>query len=297
LTPQRAARGLGFSTILLLLTFTGCGRAQPDERRTITPLNGTHICISHAVFKQSFHGGEFGRDGVDFSTWRTAYAWGRTNPGAHDAAYYVDPLMGRARESPFSIDVDPAAGGRVLAITARPLRPHSSLSMLADYASGTLQTWGRWQQRYGYFEARMRLPKGQGLWPAFWLLDASGSGNEWDVVESFNTMSELHQGLHIANGPSYGAALRPQFDPSAAYHTYGVLLLPGDGFTTFYVDGEADARVANLVDSTRRSEYMIVGLQVGGNGSWPGEPDAFTVWPATLRVQYVRAYLPDAGSC
>jgi beta-glucanase (GH16 family) len=140
---------------------------------------------------------------------------------------------------------------------------------------------------------RARLPKGRGLWPAFWLLhnQENGTRPEIDVVELIGDKPEVvYQTYHyfdnwnLRSTPSY-QAWGPDY--SQSFHTYGMKWEPGR--ISWYVDG----RVTNTFsDSNVSSEdmYILVNLAVGG--SWPGSPDGSTSFPARFAIDYIRAYSP-----
>jgi beta-glucanase (GH16 family) len=167
-----------------------------------------------------------------------------------------------------------------------------------------MNTRGLFTQSYGRFEARMKLPKGQGLWPAFWLLGANSKSEGWpgcgeiDIMENLgHEPSKIHGSMH---GPGYSGA-----HPLTASYA-----LPGnrtfaDDFHVFSVEWEPNV-VRFYVDDvlyetqTPRSLpagaqwvydhpfFIILNLAVGGN--WPKDPDDTTVSPSFMLVDYVRVY-------
>jgi beta-glucanase (GH16 family) len=177
----------------------------------------------------------------------------------------------------------------VLTITARPVSDQQSAQMWGyDYASGMLKS--NFSQTYGFFEMRAELPKGQGLWPAFWLLGESN--REIDVLEALGT--DTRQPDFAVHTPAiYPGYSYHGFNPYAdGFHTYGVMWDPQK--LTYYVDG-VPLWQTNTPSDANMPLNMIVNLAVGGN--WPGAPDATTPWPAELKVDYVRVYkLPGDGS-
>lgn len=185
-----------------------------------------------------------------------------------------------------------------LALVARPkgdLRP-------GEIESGMLRS--KWSGKYGYFEIRMKVPKGRGLWAAFWL---NPEDRRWppeiDVVEIVNngtdtTRDSFHY-LHgigtkdsrtrfsLLNG---GRTYRPGFDYADGFHTFAVKWK--QKAVRHYVDGKL------VVDRTFQwthddgtdggPAHVLVNLAVGGK--WPGppiEPDAF---PAMLEIDYIRVW-------
>lgn len=181
-----------------------------------------------------------------------------------------------------------------------------------NYTSARLLTRNKFTQTYGRFEARIRVPYGQGIWPAFWMLgdDLSTAGwptcGEIDIMENIGREpSIVHATLH---GPGYSGgdgvsasySLPPSQKFSDAYHTYAVEWEPN--VLRFYVDGllyktrtPADLP-AGKAWVFNHPFFMILNVAVGGN--WPGNPDATTVFPQQMLVDYVRVYqraTPAAG--
>ncbi len=159
---------------------------------------------------------------------------------------------------------------------------------------------GNFSQQYGLFEVRMKIPPGQGLWPAFWML---GNSNDWpncgeiDVMEAIGSTPNTVYGS--AHGPGFtGAAVSNWYFLSTAplsadYHVYAVNWQPGR--IDYYFDNIWYATVtpASLPAGAtwvfdNQPMFMILNLAVGG--SWPGSPDNTTPFPADLLVDYVRVY-------
>ncbi|MGW2563678.1 lectin [Streptomyces sp. NPDC001514] len=197
-----------------------------------------------------------------------------------------------------------------LVITARRENPgnYQCWYGTCQYTSARLNTAGRFTQAYGHVEARMKIPRGQGMWPAFWMLgnDIGQVGwpnsGEIDVMENVGfEPSTVHGTIH---GPGYSGS----GGIGAAY------TLPGgqafaDGFHTFAVDWAPDS-ITWSVDGNvyqRRTPadlggrqwvfnkpfFLILNLAVGGY--WPGDPDGSTVFPQQLVVDHVRVTTSDSG--
>jgi len=171
------------------------------------------------------------------------------------------------------------------------------------YTSGRLETLGRFTQAYGRFEARIKIPSGQGVWPAFWLLGDNHLTAGWpecgeiDVMENVDVdKSRIRGSIH---GPGYSGkksltsryALRHgKF--SDDFHVFAVEWEPQ--VIRFYVDDElyATSTPADLPESARwvydHPFYIILNLAVGGN--LPASPDASTEFPQRMLVDYVRVY-------
>ncbi|MCL4506254.1 MAG: glycoside hydrolase family 16 protein [Chloroflexi bacterium] len=171
------------------------------------------------------------------------------------------------------------------------------------YTSARLKTHGTFAQQYGWFEARIKIPAGKGVWPAFWLLgdniDQAGwpACGEIDVMEHINFEPSVVSTLHLPGafgnvqiGADYISPYTSDF--SAGYHVYAVEWEPEA--IRFYVD-DALAHVVTRASLRPGDQwvfdhpfYMVLNVAVGGN--WPGYPDATTVFPQTMSVDYVRVF-------
>ena len=188
--------------------------------------------------------------------------------------------------------------GGILHIVAR--KPSAN-----TYTSARLKTQGLFSFQYGRIEARMKLPEGQGMWPAFWLLGNNIATIDWpacgelDVMEHINGSNPQNEGFDWVAGSIHGSALdnTSQFHPAgfsaADWHVYGMIWTKGQ--IQFYVDTPATI-YATFTPATQGGvwpfddgpEFIILNLAVGG--SWPGSPDATTVFPSELQVDYVHLY-------
>jgi beta-glucanase (GH16 family) len=218
-------------------------------------------------------------------TWMTTYPYSgnaaRTLSGNSEAEYYADSSVGA---NPFSLS------GGVLQITASPTPAGVNTGGL-PYVSGLITTDTSFSQTYGYFEVRAQLPAGRGLWPAFWLLPASNSyTSELDVFEVLSDQpAVVYSSVHGGYASGWATDIRPNATPdtSDGFHTFGVDWEPDT--TSFYMDGRLLSTAATP-DSMNTPMFMLLNLAVGGNGSWPGAPDGATVFPAAMKIDYVRAY-------
>ncbi|GGN73451.1 hydrolase [Actinoplanes lobatus] len=188
-----------------------------------------------------------------------------------------------------------------LAITARKENPanYQCWYGTCQYTSGRILTSGKFTQKYGRFEASIKVPKGQGIWPAFWMLgDNLGSvgwpqSGEIDIME--NVGKEPNKLYGTVHGPGYsgGASIGGSRTLGAplgdAFHSYAVEWSPN--LIVWYLDGAEYFRVtpASLGGNQWVFDhpfFMILNVAVGGN--WPGSPDASTSFPQTMLVDYVR---------
>lgn len=171
------------------------------------------------------------------------------------------------------------------------------------YTSAKLKTKGNRSVRYGRVEARIRLPTGQGLWPAFWLLgdDISSVGwpacGELDIMEHHGSMpGNVSSAMH---GPGYSgdSAIWRAHTPhganfTAGFHRYAVEW--DSAAVRFFVD-EAEHFTVTRRDVEARGTwafdrpfFIILNLAVGG--TFDGDPKSDAVLPATMLVDYVRVY-------
>ncbi len=189
-----------------------------------------------------------------------------------------------------------------LVITARKDHPGGwPCPAACVYSSARLTTNGTFAQRYGRFEVRMQIPKGQGIWPAFWLLgddfDEVGwpASGEIDVME--NVGKQPNTVWATVHGPGYSGKEGLTEDRKIArplgddFHTYAVEWSPG--LLVFLLDGQEYHRVVPAdVGGDRwvfeKPFHLLLNVAVGGE--WPGPPDASTRFPQSLVVDWVRVY-------
>lgn len=173
------------------------------------------------------------------------------------------------------------------------------------YTSARLKTQGLFSQAYGRFEARIKIPEGQGVWPAFWLLgdDIRAVGwpkcGEIDIMENVGKEpATVHGSLHGPGTSARTSDLTSTFSLPAgqnladAFHLYAVEWEPG--LVRFYLDSKLYA----TFDSSQwpaggtwtfdHPFFVILNVAVGG--AWPGSPDATTKFPQAMLVDYVRVY-------
>jgi beta-glucanase (GH16 family) len=175
-----------------------------------------------------------------------------------------------------------------------------------NYTSARIRSRYKGDFKYGKIEARMKLPAGQGLWPAFWLMPSDDIYGVWpqsgevDIMEFlghqtnkiYGTLHASNNGVHVSSQANY---VLPTGNYTDEYHVFSVVWKPDT--IRFYVDNihYGTKTAANLSGSFPFDQrfYILLNLAIGGN--WPGAPDITTVFPADMSVDYVRVYqeLPD----
>jgi beta-glucanase (GH16 family) len=194
-------------------------------------------------------------------------------------------------------------GGNLM-ISAIEERYAGQDSVSRNYTSARLKTHGKFSQLYGRLEARIKIPRGQGIWPAFWMLgdDIDKVGwptcGEIDIMENIGKEPSLVHGT--IHGPGYSGAngISSLFtlvdDQRFAddFHLYSVEWEPK--VVRFYVDEHLYA-TRTPADLPKDAKWVydhpfFVLLNVAVGGSWPGNPDATSVFPQTMLVDYVRVY-------
>jgi len=175
----------------------------------------------------------------------------------------------------------------------------------SSYTSARIITRGKYNFHYGRIEGRMKLPFGQGIWPAFWMMGESLSTVGWPYCSETDIMEMIggsgrektvygtghwdNNGSHASYGGNYTLSSGTFAD---TFHVFAVEWTPE--YISWFVDGTKF--VTLNIEPSGLSEFhgdnfILLNLAVGGN--WPGNPDATTTFPQTLEVDYVRVYQID----
>lgn len=216
--------------------------------------------------------------------------------GPADGKRWVDHIWfhgsaGEAREVPEALSVE----NGILTITA--------WNDGSGWKSGTLQSTDAagagFAQKYGYFEARVKVPRGQGLLPTFYLMNnnhvkhGAVPASEFDILEGKGSApDEVYTTLHrdtahpgdVQNHPN---RTRVGIDLSRDFHVFGMLWPPDMDHVTFYLDAKPIMDVPKFDTTDNGPAMMILQLIVG---TWVGKPNATTPNPAMMQVDYVRAW-------
>ena len=266
---------IGFGSLVI-----GC---ETDEKQTV--ITKTQLVMSE----------EFNVDGApDSNLWSYNIGTGSNGWGNNELQYYTD--------RPQNIKVE----NGVLKITAR-----REQYMGSSYTSARIISKGKYEKKYGRIEARIKLPRGKGLWPAFWMLgsniqtapESPDNPNtvpwpycgEIDIMEYLgNSPTKIFGTVH---GPDYSAGesisknfflSNSRFDTD--FHIFGIEW--DENRVNFYVD---DFLYHSVTPQDvpgewvfNQSFYMILNIAVGGN--LPGAPNGETPFPQEMLVDYIRVY-------
>ncbi|MCI0746874.1 MAG: glycoside hydrolase family 16 protein [Verrucomicrobia subdivision 3 bacterium] len=176
------------------------------------------------------------------------------------------------------------------------------------YTSARLKTQGKHSWTYGKVAARIRLPYGQGIWPAFWMLGDNITSVGWpkcgeiDIMEMIgggeNRDDTIYGTLHWDANNShaqYGSGPRELPDPQFFHQNYHVFEIEWSNLEVIWkLDGveffrtSVDTSAWPTMDEFHRPFFIILNLAVGGN--WPGYPNRTTVFPQYMYIDWVRVY-------
>ncbi len=258
------------STFLVVIFSISCSN---NEKQTVTTLN--QIVLQD----------EFDANGApNPSIWNYNIGTGSNGWGNNELQYYSD--------RPQNIKVEDG----MLKITAV-----KESFMGSAYTSARILTKGKFDNKYGRYEARIKVPLGKGLWPAFWLLGSNSDTVIWPQCGEIDIMEYLGSNptsiFGTVHGPGYSGAnaisknfvlTNNRFDND--FHIFGIEW--GENFVNYYVD---DVLYNQITPKDVKGEwvfnqpfYIILNMAVGGN--FPGTPNAETVFPQTMIVDYVRVY-------
>jgi beta-glucanase (GH16 family) len=167
----------------------------------------------------------------------------------------------------------------------------------SEYTSARIKTQSKKTWKYGKIEARIKLPTGQGLWPAFWMLGQNIGTVSWpacgeiDIMEHVNSDHKIHGTVHWdANGHAYYGGDTILADVTQ-FHVYTVEW--DSASIKWFVDGSKywSANILNGINNTNEFHeqfFILLNMAIGGN--FPGSPTANSVIADTVMVDYVRVY-------
>lgn len=218
-----------------------------------------------------------------------------------DGSQYGNPGWGNRELQWYLPDSAELRDGK-LVITARQEQANGK-----DFTSARISSVNRFAFRYGRIEARMRLPGGQGLWPAFWLLPQHKAYGGWaasgeiDVVEAVNLgasgsdviVGSLHFGGSHPDNVSSGNEFLVATDVTSDFHVYALEWDAAEirwyvDETLYSVQNSWWTSAADFPAPFDQPFYILLNVAVGGD--FPGNPDTTTIFPVTMEVDYVRVY-------
>jgi beta-glucanase (GH16 family) len=263
---------------LLLLFLTACATAVPATTMAPTPTPGWERDGWRLIWQDEFDGPQINPDAWTHEI--GGHGWGNG-----ENQYYTD--------SPDNSFIEDG----MLVIQALEQN-----FLGKPFTSARLTTQGKVAQQYGRIEARIQIPTGKGIWPAFWMLGENFDTVGWprsgeiDIMENIGSEPwVVHGTLHgpgYSGGSGVGASYRlPDRRPFYAdFHVYAIEWEPDE--IRWYVD---DALYSAITPNRLPGEwvygqpfFMILNVAVGGR--WPGYPDQTTEFPQRMLVDYVRIY-------
>ena len=259
---------------LLSLVVAGC--ATP-----VTPLAAASTASAPAGWTLSWSD-EFDGAALDRSKWTFdigGHGWGNA-----ELQYYTD--------RPDNVRV---AGGQLVIEARREAYGGKA------YTSARIKTAGLMEQMHGRFEARIKVARGQGIWPAFWMLGADIGKIGWPLAGEIDIMENIGKEPAIVHGTVHGPGYSGEHAFGAPsplergayaddFHVFAVEWEPGE--IRWYRDGiHYHTARPDLVKGDwvfERPFFVLLNLAVGGH--WPGNPDGTTVLPQRMLVDWVRVY-------
>ena len=241
---------------------------------------------------------EFDGTSLDLSKWNTTYYYGaRTNSFNNEAQYYVDDafefndgilsIVGEKQDT--SVEAFEEVDAYLLDLQGK--------DRSFDYTSGLLSGHDKFAFTNGYMEISAKVPSGQGLWPAFWMLPSSG---EWppeiDIMEILGDRTDTaYQTLHYQdpsqeNGRDMRGGYYSGIDFNADFHTFAAEW--NSDSITWYIDDVEIFTVENNIPN--QPMYLLANLAIGGD--WPGMPDETTPDLSTFDIDYIRVYQNQEGT-
>ena len=241
-----------------------------------------------------------GADGSAVDSTKWVYDTGGNGEGNSEYEYYTSGTANAVQQG----------GNLVITATTAGASSHTCSypsNGPCQYTSARIKTLGKFSQQYGRFEARIQIPEGQGIWPAFWMMGDNINTVNWpacgeiDVMENIGKEPTINHGsMHMpASGSTSDDQLTGMYTLSGgaklgdAFHTYAIEWSSSQ--VAFYVDDMLYETQTKQAATGRTWEFdhpFFILLNVAVGGTWPGSPDSSTVFPQTMKVDWVRAYQP-----
>jgi beta-glucanase (GH16 family) len=241
-----------------------------------------------------------GPDGSQVDPRNWTHDVGGTGWGNNEEEYYTDAGQNAVVEDGYLVIAATTEGASQYKCSYAPTGAGTCL-----YTSARLKTQGLFAQQYGRFEARVQMPTGQGLWPAVWMLGDNIDTVNWPACGEIDFMETIgsdittnHGSLHMPNDNPTGTYTLPDGGSFADdFHVFTTEWSPGT--VAFYVDDvlyETQTQAEVPGGGTWEFDhpfFLVMNVAVGGQ--WPGQPNATTQFPQTMKVDWVRVYQKDAS--
>jgi beta-glucanase (GH16 family) len=227
---------------------------------------------------------------VNASKWITETGGGGW--GNHELEFYTDRPQNSYQQD----------GNLVIKVLSEKFTGADGVSRI--YTSARLKTQGKFSQAMGRFEARIKIPRGQGIWPAFWMLGADIDKTPWPASGEIDIMENIGKEPGMVHGTIHGPGYSGDHGIGAPFSLPAGQTV-ADDFHIFAVEWEPKAirfYVDDHLYTTRTPADLPAGakwvydhpffilLNVAVGGDWPGNPDASSAYPQTMLVDYVRVY-------
>ena len=257
----------------------------------------TIFAQAQVVYRKTVFKDEFNKplnSPVDSSKWTAEIGGGGW--GNQELEYYTNSIENAYHD-----------GQGNLVIKAVKLNPPLNLNCWygpCQYTSARLITKGKFDRKYGRFEARIKIPRGQGLWGAFWLLGNNIDQVGWSTCGEVDIMENIGREPSIVHGTIHGPGYSGADGITSSYslpnnqifaddyHVYATEW--SENKIQFFVDGVLYKTItpqdlpAGKTWVYDHPFFTILNLAVGG--PWGGNPDATTVFPGEMKIDYVRVY-------
>ena len=176
----------------------------------------------------------------------------------------------------------------------------------SGYTSARLKTQNKTSWTYGRIEARIKIPRGQGIWPAFWMLGTNIPSAGWPACGEIDILENVGREPTVVHGTVHGPGYSAGASVGGAYSLWNNVAF-ADDFHVYAVEWTTN-RIKWFVDGSQffsvnpaslpggatwvftQPQFLLLNLAVGGN--WPGNPDGTTTFPQRMVVDYVRVYAP-----
>jgi beta-glucanase (GH16 family) len=230
--------------------------------------------------------------GVDGSKWKADVGGGGW--GNNELEYYTSSTENAHQQG----------GALVITATTSHASQYGCWYGTCQYTSARLLTAGKVDVTYGRVESRIKIPSGQGLWPAFWMLGENIGNVGWPACGEIDIMENIGREPVTVHGSMHGPGYSGNTPETAVYNLPGGKRFSDDyhvfavewepSVVRFYVDGSLyqTRTPADLPPGTTwvydHPFFMILNVAVGGG--WPGSPDGSTQLPQQMLVDYVRVY-------